>query len=654
MSKISWLHVSDLHINQNGTETARLRKKLIEYLKLKYKRFDYVFITGDLRYAPSSPEGYSADTVSYIRELINTLGVPVERLFIVPGNHDVHRDDEKRLEAIQRLCDTETGYYSSSQGDFKDEDIIGIANGKRDFEKLISEIYKDNYDRVLSYTETASTCFTIQTNDLNVIHLDSTVTYSKNREKDLIIGTKFLQAEAERLPKDKTNVLLTHYSFDFLSRDEQEQVALILKENNIRLWLAGHEHNKLIRKQRDGFYEFQAGNLSKENSARSCVLTGTLDTYSGEGILQAHYWVSPDCWDRYPALSRGTEDDTVYKFNLKNEHVLSITEDKSEKSFCKMIDHPIYAVNINDLNEHALSDIAEKGLEEIKMQLGIRLKGTETREEIIRMFVTELKNTLISGKRYGCMQIFSSIVRGEYGGHLFIDEEALPDDRVTIIHFYIEDYDTYILYGDLYRLEIGTVNNKVAQLFFDYDLSCFDNVHDRLKAYYQINKIVNARRIQIIDLENKGISIEINFDDFAETEWKLEKVGCSYWIDLMCRISKIERHFGIKFKLPKKSNDDEQAAVRILSNAIDRKCCCTIPGLSINRKELPAEERRFMKENEVVITENVKLPTVNLFGYTFKPVQQYSLPCELIWKRKEKKWETKEGGIPTSLVFEVI
>ena len=32
MSKIRWIHFSDLHLNKTGTETKRLRKKLIDYL----------------------------------------------------------------------------------------------------------------------------------------------------------------------------------------------------------------------------------------------------------------------------------------------------------------------------------------------------------------------------------------------------------------------------------------------------------------------------------------------------------------------------------------------------------------------------------------------------------------------------------------------
>lgn len=52
MAIIKWLHVSDLHLNIDGVENRRLRKKLIEYLQNLSIQCGYIFCTGDLRYAP--------------------------------------------------------------------------------------------------------------------------------------------------------------------------------------------------------------------------------------------------------------------------------------------------------------------------------------------------------------------------------------------------------------------------------------------------------------------------------------------------------------------------------------------------------------------------------------------------------------------------
>lgn len=47
---ISWLHVSDIHLNKLGTETKRMRSRLIPFLKNEEINCKYLFVTGDLRY----------------------------------------------------------------------------------------------------------------------------------------------------------------------------------------------------------------------------------------------------------------------------------------------------------------------------------------------------------------------------------------------------------------------------------------------------------------------------------------------------------------------------------------------------------------------------------------------------------------------------
>ena len=45
---------------------------------------------------------FAADTVDYINKLLNVTNLTVDRLFIVPGNHDIERDAEGRAEAYFR------------------------------------------------------------------------------------------------------------------------------------------------------------------------------------------------------------------------------------------------------------------------------------------------------------------------------------------------------------------------------------------------------------------------------------------------------------------------------------------------------------------------------------------------------------------------
>ena len=128
MSIVRWLHVSDFHLNKYGVDSQRMRKKLPEYLRELGLKCDYVFFTGDLRYAPEHK--FAPETALYLKDLCGAVGNTIDRLFIVLGNHDVDRDISLRNEAIDELI----GYYKPKEGILKKEDIAGeigdILTGK--------------------------------------------------------------------------------------------------------------------------------------------------------------------------------------------------------------------------------------------------------------------------------------------------------------------------------------------------------------------------------------------------------------------------------------------------------------------------------------------------------------------------------------------
>ena len=52
MSKVHWLHLSDIHLNKRDVDSRRMRNRLLDHIKELGTQIDYIFITGDLRYAP--------------------------------------------------------------------------------------------------------------------------------------------------------------------------------------------------------------------------------------------------------------------------------------------------------------------------------------------------------------------------------------------------------------------------------------------------------------------------------------------------------------------------------------------------------------------------------------------------------------------------
>jgi predicted phosphodiesterase len=94
MRPICWLHISDIHMRPSTAwsqdvvlkamcdDTARQRKE--------GARPDFILATGDLAFSGTADE-YKL-VASFFDALIVASGVPKERIFCIPGNHDIDRE----------------------------------------------------------------------------------------------------------------------------------------------------------------------------------------------------------------------------------------------------------------------------------------------------------------------------------------------------------------------------------------------------------------------------------------------------------------------------------------------------------------------------------------------------------------------------------
>lgn len=307
--KIRWIHFSDLHLgNDSAVDTRLMRRKLPKYIAGLNQAFDYAFCSGDVKQWNAN---YNS-APDYFRKLCNAVHTPLDHLFIVPGNHDVNIGGNDRTELIDRLTDWETDYYRSNDGYISEADYTLLKSGRDDFRSFISDLLGE--ERADKYS---APHFVITTDHLNILHLDTTLTYGNGHERDFVIGTQALMDVLDQCDPKLPTIILTHYSYDFLIQSERDQMETILNDYNVRLWIAGHEHEHLIRWQREKFIECQCGNLVLQKGARSCFLTGELDLETGEGIITVHAWYEGKNWELYPFARIGSEDDRYFPFRLR-------------------------------------------------------------------------------------------------------------------------------------------------------------------------------------------------------------------------------------------------------------------------------------------------------------------------------------------------
>jgi predicted MPP superfamily phosphohydrolase len=102
--KLTWLHISDIHfLAQNEWRDSATRASLLSYLKSTFDndsslKPDLIFCTGDIAFGEVSSASMSNQYIQakdFFDELLGICGsngpLPKNRLYVVPGNHDVNR-----------------------------------------------------------------------------------------------------------------------------------------------------------------------------------------------------------------------------------------------------------------------------------------------------------------------------------------------------------------------------------------------------------------------------------------------------------------------------------------------------------------------------------------------------------------------------------
>ena len=98
---IHYLHLSDLHLTGGKTgdpvksfNQDMVTKSMLDAIRDLDHQPDFIIITGDLAQKGSADEYAVAEI--FCNELLEAAGLKKDRLFIIPGNHDVDRREIKK------------------------------------------------------------------------------------------------------------------------------------------------------------------------------------------------------------------------------------------------------------------------------------------------------------------------------------------------------------------------------------------------------------------------------------------------------------------------------------------------------------------------------------------------------------------------------
>lgn len=146
MKKITWLHISDLHIDASeDNDNSIVRDAFLNDIEERLASgisFDFVVVTGDVANKGKGKDYLIAN--DFFRKLLEKLALNDEQLFVVPGNHDLDRS---------KISKKNGGVFLNELVDEKDNtrindiiDSVFLDSCKHKFAEYYKKISNDRYE----------------------------------------------------------------------------------------------------------------------------------------------------------------------------------------------------------------------------------------------------------------------------------------------------------------------------------------------------------------------------------------------------------------------------------------------------------------------------------------------------------------------------
>lgn len=245
MSQVTWVHISDLHWQETqaydaNVVTGALLQDLADRTKLapELAQIDFVFITGDLAFASRSAEYQLARR--FLSELLQTTHVRKNRLFIVPGNHDVDRKviSTEVRSVVRRVKDQQTiGSLFNNRAN-----RIAVMRRFHNYRRFLNDYLGKHLffdDTHYFYTRKC----TVANKQVAIIGLNSAWASTSNLDRlRLLLGERQVRAALRQAKSADIRIALMHHPFEWLADfDRSDCKPMLLRECDFVL--SGHLHD---------------------------------------------------------------------------------------------------------------------------------------------------------------------------------------------------------------------------------------------------------------------------------------------------------------------------------------------------------------------------------------------------------------------------
>lgn len=262
---LGWLHLSDLHFlyKHDWRASPVLEKLLDDVARLKTNGLfiDLVLCTGDIGYGQASTDPLTAqyaDAKAFLDKVLKACGLPNDRLFLVPGNHDIDRTT---------VLTSQTDYFRNAERNPQDinqmfRDRHGEVQGVMKRLDQYRQFVKDKYPHIpLDDNATFGAWLTINEVKISIAGLNSAWACADNNDKGKLrlAGQAQLHACEKAIKTSSAGsaadirIALVHHPLAWLNPDEAKQLRGRI-QNECNFLLHGHEHDQWVQENYNPYH----------------------------------------------------------------------------------------------------------------------------------------------------------------------------------------------------------------------------------------------------------------------------------------------------------------------------------------------------------------------------------------------------------------
>lgn len=290
MTKITILHVSDLHWSTSNADSLKIVTEALfeDVAKMRHElsvRPDLIIFSGDLAQSGDSEDGLLAPFDEFLVPLAKIAELPIDRLFVAPGNHDMSRENVRSLPTINaalydRLKDVDTinGFIKKTEEGSKEE-VLATDRMKNFY--TVHDVYLNSISQRGPFYRASK--LSVGERTVGVACLNSA--WRATGEADdvdyqrLIIGELAIDNALQEIEGCDLKIAVHHHPLDWLAAPDKESSDARIR-SAFNLACTGHMHVA-----RPSFSLDAVG---------SCVMSQTGSVYAGRRWFNGYQYIEID------------------------------------------------------------------------------------------------------------------------------------------------------------------------------------------------------------------------------------------------------------------------------------------------------------------------------------------------------------------------